>query len=81
MGLKRSIVLIGSVVVLAACDSASAPTGPVSLHQGAAASAKRADTSRSTTNRSSTMAAGSCVFIRSGTGDSTQVCVEDPQIQ
>jgi len=79
MALKRSIVLIGSVLVLAACDSVSAPTGPLSLHQGAAASARKADTS--TTTRSTSLTGGGCTWVRDGqpAGDSVLVC-DDPTI-
>lgn len=80
MGLKRSIVLIGSVLVLAACDNVSAPTGPMSLNQSAA-SAKKADTTRTTTTRTTSALDGGdpsgCIFVRSG-ADSTLFC---PQIQ
>ena len=76
MGLKRSIVLVGSVLVLAACDRVSAPTGPLSLHDGPAASAKRSDTTRSTSTTFSTLTAegSGCGFVKSGDSDSTMVC-------
>lgn len=72
MGLRKSIVFVGSVLVLAACDRAGSPTGPMSLHEGAAASAKKKDTTGSTTMTMS----GSCVWIRGGESDSTMVCDE-----
>jgi len=75
MGLKRSIVLIGSVLVLAACDSVSAPTGPLSLNQSAA-SARKADTT--STTRTNSLSA-SCGFIKQG-ADSILVC-DEPQLQ
>ena len=77
MGLKRSIVLIGSVLVLAACDRVSAPTGPLSLHDGAAASAKGAAVGGPIGVISSgvqTMTGDNCGFVKSGSGDSTFVC-------
>jgi hypothetical protein len=78
MGLKRSIVLIGSVLVLAACDRVSAPTGPLSLHEGAAASAKKVDVPNPVGEASSGIQsmAGNCGFVRMGGGDSTWVCEE-----
>ena len=76
MGLKRSIVLIGSVLVLAACDSVSAPTGPLSLNQSAA-SARKADTT--STTRTTNSLSASCGFIKQG-ADSILVC-DEPQLQ
>ena len=76
MALKKSIVFFGAVLVLAACDRATAPTGPLSLHDGAAASVKK-DTTRSI-NKTSTMALTGCYWVREGS-DSVQVC--EPQIQ
>lgn len=73
MGLRKSIVFIGSVLVLAACDSASSPTGPLSLHEGSAASTKKQP---STTTTMST--ATSCVWVKTGDGsDSTEVCTAE----
>ena len=78
MTLRKSIVFIGSVLLLAACDRATAPTGPLSLKDGAAASARK-DTSRAgTTTRTSSL--DNCTWYKAGDGDSTLVCV-DPQIQ
>jgi hypothetical protein len=78
MTLRKSIVFIGSVLILAACDRASAPTGPMSLHDGAAASFRK-DSSRSITTRTTSLS-GDCAWYRSGDGDSVYVC-NDPQIQ
>lgn len=75
MTLKKSIVFIGSVLLLAACDRATAPTGPLSLHEGTAMARK--DTSRSTTRMSST--SGGCQYAKLGDGDSTLVC--SPEIE
>lgn len=71
MTLKKSIVFIGSVLLLAACDRATAPTGPLSLHDGAAMARK--DTTRSTTTTRMT-ASGGCQYAKLGNGDSTLVC-------
>lgn len=79
MTLRKSIVFIGSVLILAACDRASAPTGPMSLHDGAAAAARKDTTRSTTTSRTSALTDG-CVWYRAGDGDSTLVC-GDPQIQ
>ncbi len=76
MGLRKSIVFIGSVLVLAACDSASSPTGPLSLHEGPAASTKKEVPPPATTTRSAEMLGGDCVYIKSGGSDSTMVCYE-----
>ena len=79
MALKKSIVFFGAVLVLAACDRASSPTGPLSLHDGQAASARKADTTRATTTtttRTSALSDG-CVWVKTGEPtDSTQVCPE-----
>lgn len=75
MGLRKSIVFIGSVLVLAACDRASAPTGPLSLHDGTAAARK--DTPRTAGQPSTMTSSGSCGFVRMGE-DSVYVC-EEPQ--
>ena len=78
MTLRKSIVFIGSVLLLAACDRATAPTGPLSLKDGAAA-AQRKDTSRAgITTRTSSLT--DCYWHRGGDGDSTLIC-SDPQIQ
>jgi hypothetical protein len=80
MALRKSIVFFGAVLVLAACDRATAPTGPLSLHDGPAASARK-DSSRSTTmstTTTSSMTEG-CVWWKGGDGDSTLVC--EQQIQ
>jgi hypothetical protein len=78
MTLRKSIVFIGSVLLLAACDRATAPTGPLSLHDGSAVSAKK-DTARAgTVNRTSSLSG--CVWTKLGDGDSTLVC-DEPQIQ
>ena len=81
MGLRKSIVFIGSVLVLAACDSASSPTGPLSLHEGSAAAVKKngpatQSTSEQTMNAGATD--GNCVYIKSGESDSTLVCNDAP---
>ena len=77
MTLRKSIVFIGSVLLLAACDRATAPTGPLSLHEGVAASAKK-DTARAGTLSPSTSSTSECGFVKSGSSetDSTYVCVE-----
>ena len=81
MGLRKSIVFIGSVLVLAACDSASSPTGPLSLHEGSAASTKMDPVNQpTTTTRTTSLTDGNCVYIKSGETDSTLVCT-DPSIQ
>ena len=76
MGLKRSIVLVGSVLVLAACDRVSAPTGPLSLHEGAAASVKKAAPGPVSGAGTQLMSLDDCGpgFVKSGGGDSTFVC-------
>ena len=75
MGLRKSIVFIGSVLVLAACDSASAPTGPLSLHEGSAASSKKANPTTTTTITRAAGGLSSCVWVKTGDGsDSTEVC-------
>lgn len=80
MALRKSIVFFGAVLVLAACDRATAPTGPLSLHDGPAASAKKSDTTRSTTTTSRMGAlTDGCVWFKAGDGDSTLVC--EQQIQ
>ena len=77
MGLRKSLVFIGSVLVLAACDRAGSPTAPISLHDGAAAAARKDAPAAGTT---STTAAyqptdDGCIWVRNGSGsDSTQVC-------
>lgn len=77
MGLRKAIVIVGSVLVLAACDRASSPTGPMSLHDGPAASAKKDATVPSTiTVRTSSMTDGGCQWLKVGEGDSTLVCIE-----
>jgi hypothetical protein len=76
MGLKRSIVLVGSVLVLAACDRVSAPTGPLSLHEGAAASVKKAPGSLDGPEMMTMSADCDGGFVKSGSGDSTFVCQE-----
>ena len=78
MGLRKSIVFIGSVLVLAACDSASAPTGPLSLHEGPAASSKK---SPDTTSPTPMMSSSSgCVWVKTGEGgDSSTVCTTEEQ--
>lgn len=78
MGLRKSLVFIGSVLVLAACDRAGSPTAPISLHDGAAAAAKK-DTARAgmtgTTSTYQPTDDGGCIWVRNGDGsDSTQVC-------
>jgi hypothetical protein len=77
MTLKKSIVFIGSVLLLAACDRATAPTGPLSLHDGAAMARK--DTARSTTTTRMSTASGGCQYAKLGNGDSTLVC--SPEIE
>ena len=79
MTLRKSIVFIGSVLLLAACDRATAPTGPLSLKDGAAASARKDTTRAGTTARTSSFIDG-CYWAKQGDGDSTLVC-SDPQIQ
>ena len=77
MGLKRSIVLVGSVLVLAACDRVSAPTGPLSLHEGGAASVKKSGggaTPLMSGVQMTECANGDGGFVKSGAGDSTFVC-------
>lgn len=78
MGLKRSIVVVGSVLVLAACDSATGPTGPLSLHDGPAASAKKTAPGTTTGPSMNSMTDSGCGWIHSGGegSDSIQVCVE-----
>lgn len=77
MTLRKSIVFVGSVLILAACDRATAPTSPISLHDGAAAAARK-DTTRSTTR--TTSLTSECGFAKLGDGDSVWVC-NDPSIQ
>ena len=80
MTLRKSIVFIGSVLILAACDRATAPTGPLSLHDGAAAAARK-DSSRLGGTTTRTAGVGdACAWYRSGDSDSVLVC-NDPQIQ
>lgn len=83
MGLRKSIVFIGSVLVLAACDSASSPTGPLSLNEGSAASLKKdATTQTTTTTTTTTRLAGAteCVWIKTGEPtDSVEVCPVEQQ--
>lgn len=80
MGLRKSIVFIGSVLVLAACDSASAPTGPLSLHEGPAASAKKTPTTPTTTTPTTVTRMSACVWVKTGEGsDSTEVCSVEQQ--
>lgn len=75
MGLRKSIVFIGSVLVLAACDSASSPTGPLSLHEGTAASSKK-PVPTATTTETRTAGPSGCVWVKTGSegSDSTEVC-------
>lgn len=75
MTLRKSIVFIGSVLLLAACDRATAPTGPLSLHEGAAAAARK-DTARAGVRAPSASSASECGFVKSGETDSSYVCVE-----
>lgn len=76
MGLKKSIVFVGAVLVLAACDRATAPTGPLSAHDGpAAASKSKGGAPPSTTTMSSETSSEGCVWVRGGS-DSTLVCPE-----
>lgn len=75
MTLRKSIVFIGSVLLLAACDRATAPTGPLSLHEGAAAAARK-DTARAGARSPSTASSSECGFVKSGETDSSYVCVE-----
>jgi hypothetical protein len=77
MGLKKSIVFVGAVLVLAACDRAGSPTGPMSVHDGAAAAAKEKGGPLPTTTTQSRDdgPSGGCVWIRGG-GDSVVVCPE-----
>lgn len=72
MALRKSIVFIGAVLVLAACDRASSPTGPLSLHDGASASTRK-DSTRSTTTTRMTSIDG-CYWAKVGETDSTLVC-------
>lgn len=72
MVIKKAIVFIGSVMVLAACDRASSPTGPLSLHDGAAS--VRRDTTRSTTRTMSLTEGEGCAWVREGDADSVLVC-------
>jgi hypothetical protein len=76
MGLKRSIVLVGSVLVLAACDRVSAPTGPLSLHEGGAASVKKSGGAipLMSETQMSDCPEGQGGFVKSGGSDSTFVC-------
>jgi hypothetical protein len=76
MTLRKSIVFIGSVLLLAACDRATAPTGPLQLHEGTAAAAKK-DTARAGARAPSALTS-ECGFVKTGgsEGDSTRVCVE-----
>lgn len=78
MGLKKSIVFVGAVLVLAACDRATAPTGPLSAHDGPAAAAKSKIgqlPSASTMNDGDAGGGSECVWVRQGS-DSTLVCAE-----
>ena len=78
MGLKKSIVFVGAVLVLAACDRATAPTGPLSAHDGPAAAAKSKPAqgvSSATTQSGETSGSEGCVWVRQGS-DSTLVCAE-----
>lgn len=77
MGLKKSIVFVGAVLVLAACDRATAPTGPLSAHDGPAAATKNKPGQVLTTSTMSSETGGSegCVWVRGGS-DSTLVCPE-----
>lgn len=77
MGLKKSIVFVGAVLVLAACDRATAPTGPLSAHDGPAAAAKSKNAQQqptaSTMDDGDTGGGSECVWVRQGS-DSTLVC-------
>jgi hypothetical protein len=74
MGLRKSIVFIGSVLVLAACDSASSPTGPLSLHEGSASAKKDVANQPTITTRTTGLTDGDCIYIKSGETDSAMVC-------
>lgn len=79
MALRKSIVFIGAVIVLAACDRATAPTGPLSLHDGPAASAKKAAPAApaspsKVTTFTSKLDDGACAWVKNGDSDSTLVC-------
>ena len=75
--MKRLVILGGAILVLAACDRATAPT--ISLHDGAAASVKRAPSAPiggSTIGGGiQTMTGGGCEWVRFG-ADSVLVCEE-----
>lgn len=80
MGLKKSIVFVGAVLVLAACDRATAPTGPLSAHDGPAAAAKAKPavqfpgaTTQSAMDGGDTGGGSECVWVRGG-ADSVLVC-------
>lgn len=77
MGLRKSLVFIGSVLVLAACDRAGSPTAPISLHDGVAASARKntAGTQEDTTANKMFLVDDGCIWVRNGeTPDSSLVC-------
>ena len=78
MALRKSIVFFGAVLVLAACDRATAPTGPLSQHQGSAASVRKTDTTTRTTitTQAATGEGGGCVWYKDGS-DSVSVCSPD----
>jgi hypothetical protein len=75
--MNRLLVLGGAVLVLAACDSA---TAPISLHEGSAASVKKAPVPGQTTSSagsSTLLMEGGCSWYHSGSGgDSTFMCLD-----
>jgi hypothetical protein len=66
--MKRVLILGGAILVLAACDSAT--TAPISLHDGGAASVKKAPTSPSGSGGYTTMSVCPGTWVRTGS-DST----------
>jgi hypothetical protein len=78
--MNRLLILGGAILVLAACDNATAPT--ISHHDGpAAAAVKRAPVSApvsSPTSGGGTMnsMSGGCTWLRLGGSDSVLVCDE-----
>ena len=74
--MNRLLVLGGAVLVLAACDSA---TAPISLHEGSAASVKKAPVPGQTSagGSSTLLMEGGCGWYHGGAGgDSTFMCLD-----
>lgn len=58
MGIKRALFFGGAVLVLAACDSATAPTNALSRSEGPAASAQSKPTKSKKTTTTTTTTSG-----------------------